>query len=168
MNQNEPIDVTEERDVTEQVDQFNSEQPGLVIPEPSPMYPGDDIAFPSMDTRTYLIARSAINWDDMLTAEDTLRDNQFQVRQILKEIMFAGNKPDNQSIQLAFEHVYPFIKEFGFDPTEGYNTMYPDATDYDKAIMYCIDANELLHVILREIAVYKTAKKYEEEKSNES
>ena len=163
----EIIDVTEERDVTEQVEQFDASQHGLVLPEPEPFYQNDDdIVFVSMDTKSYLISRKAINWDDMLTAESSLLENQFAVRQILKEIMFGGNNSANAAIRTAFENVRPFLVEFGFDPTEGYHAMYPNGSDYDYAIMYCIDANEVLHTVLREIAIHK-AKINEEENTNE-
>lgn len=156
MIENNMIDATDERDVTDLIEEGGTAgTPGMVIPEPSPMFPGNDIHFQSMDAKVYLISRDELDWAGMIAAKNTLEQNKTMVRQLMREILFAGNTSSNEAIQEAHDSVKQFLIDFGFDPTEGYKKIYPDAGTYEFALMYCIDANELLTVVLNEIEKYE-------------
>ena len=155
---NDAIDITQERDVSEAVELHDAETQPIEGPDDESVNMSDCIRFVSMDTNEYLMDKSIINWDATSENERNIRENMFLVRKILNELIFQKNSGDRSAIDQAFDVVEPFLAEFGFHPLENYKKMYPGCDDYDISLMFCIDAIEIMNVILREIAAYSGAK----------
>ena len=151
-NRNEQ-DITKERDVTHETQTYEETS----VEEPAEQSSSKDtITFVSMDTNIYYMDKSIVDWESTLQNKRNLEDNMFAVRKILNELMFARHDANNvsETIETTFNIVLPFIQEFGFDPTANYKKIYPDCDDYDIALMYCIDAIEIMRTLLQELAVY--------------
>lgn len=150
-NRNEQ-DITRERDVTDETQTYEE----TTVEEPVEQSSSkDSITFVSMDTNMYYMDKSIVDWESTLQNKQNLEDNMFAVRKILNELMFARHDNASEAIETTFNVVLPFIQEFGFDPTANYKKTYPDCDDYDIALMYCIDAIEIMHTLLQELAVYE-------------
>lgn len=171
-NPEELKDVTEEMDVSEAVDAFNDSFEEMMrkqTPPPKVPIPGqkqdqehpnpeDMIKFVSMDTYTYYISREAINWNETAKNTSQLSDNLFIIRKMMNELIFNNhNERKDESVRKAFEMVLPFIQSFGFDPTENYKRIYPECDDADIALMYCIDAIEIMNRIMEEIRLFESS-----------
>lgn len=143
--------MANDRDVSEDVMKFDaSQQP------PDPNETDYTIPFQSMDSRVYYMDGNQINWIETAQKVDDIKQNLFMVRQLMRELMFARHDDPTAAINQVFEQVRPFIQEFGFDPTENYHKIYPDCDDFDIAIMYCVDAMEIMNVIITEITSFKS------------
>lgn len=149
-------DVTNEHDVSDDVMLHDESAIPSINEDDVDM--SNSMRFVSMDTNTYLMDKSIINWEETLKNKQNIEENLFFVRKVLNELIFQHNESHNSGIDEAFGPVLDFIKEFGFDPTKSYSKMYPDANDFDFALMYCIDAIEIMNVLLHEIASYEGAK----------
>lgn len=177
---NENMDITEESDVTEESvlygdlteddlcesDDDDEVIESLVTPIVTPETEMEDrmttddfdeppytIHFTSMDGRTYLIDGNEIDWDALATEDSikNLQENLQMAHQYERELMFAAHETTRPAIlDTVYESVPEFMeKSFGFGTA--YHDTYPDATEWDVAMMMCIDLTELLTIMLHEV-----------------
>lgn len=161
-NQEEFNDVTEERDVTDAVIEHDVTAADEIPEEEEVTIDPNQLKFVSMDGRVYLADRDAIDWDATSSAESVqnLEQNLFIARQMLREAMFSRHeKGDIPIVHTIHDVVKPYLSDFGYTPD--YMGTYPDATQIDMAIMYCIDIIEVLNVVLREVAILNAIKQVE-------
>lgn len=152
------IDLTQERDVSDEVSDYEAETNTEPTAEEEPK-PEDIIRFISMDTYSYSITKNAINWEETADNVQDLNSNLFLIRKLMNELIFNRHSTNSaDTITRVMGLVLPFIQGFGFDPTTNYKAIYPDCDDFDIALMYCIDAMEIMKKILEEIRVYQTSK----------
>lgn len=165
------IDVTEERDVTEATidhEVTESDVPPMTELE---IPPEDQIEFYSMDGKVYLANAQAINWKEtgMPESVQNIMNNLFIIRQRLRELMYnnvedplMASMGTEEAVKVAEESrkvlvnstmdiVVPFLTGFGLIPE--YNVVFPGIEGSNLAMLYCIDAIEVLTKILAEIRV---------------
>lgn len=160
-------DVTTECDVSEMITSYESdktEDDASSMMSSMPTFqevPPDTIVFSSMDGKHYMIDKNSINWEETAKCADIMERNIFEIRQTLMSMMcnkdlavaFTSSEPP-QEIQYVHDVVRKFVEDFGFEPE--YEVVYPYGTDYDIAQCYCIDAIELINLIMCEIKIYKS------------
>lgn len=178
------IDVTKERDVTEAtIDHEVTESD--VPPMTELEIPAEDqIEFYSMDGKVYLANAQAINWKEtgMPESVQNIMNNLFIIRQRLRELMYnniedplMASMGTEEAVKVAEESrkvlvdstmdiVVPFLTGFGLIPE--YNVVFPGIEGSNLAMLYCIDAIEVLTKILAEIRV-RNAKAEPETESSE-
>lgn len=178
------IDVTKERDVTEATidhEVTESDVPPMTELE---IPPEDQIEFYSMDGKVYLANAQAINWKEtgMPESVQNIMNNLFIIRQRLRELMYnniedplMASMGTEEAVKVAEESrkvlvdstldiVVPFLTGFGLIPE--YNVVFPGIEGSNLAMLYCIDAIEVLTKILAEIRV-RNAKAEPETESSE-
>lgn len=178
------IDVTKERDVTEATidhEVTESDVPPMTELE---IPPEDQIEFYSMDGKVYLANAQAINWKEtgMPESVQNIMNNLFIIRQRLRELMYnniedplMASMGTEEAVKVAEESrkvlvdstldiVVPFLTGFGLIPE--YNVVFPGIEGSNLAMLYCIDAIEVLTKILAEIRV-RNAKAEPEAESSE-
>lgn len=177
------IDVTEERDVTEATidhEVAESDVPPMTELE---IPPEDQIEFYSMDGKVYLANAQAINWKEtgMPESVQNIMNNLFIIRQRLRELMYnniedplMASMGTEEAVKVAEESrkvlvdstmdiVVPFLTGFGLIPE--YNVVFPGIEGSNLAMLYCIDAIEVLTKILAEIRVRNAEAEPETESS---
>lgn len=153
------IDVTEEHDVSDAVmdhdacdcgDHCNCEH------HHHEKTADEMIQFRSMNGRTYLIDPDAINWIETSKPENVLaiQQNMDNIRGLLGELFTEESL--EQGMKKILDHVYQYLKDFGFDPVTGYYETLSGITNYEIAAMLCVDALELSNIMLRQCAVFRT------------
>lgn len=158
---NEMIDMTLERDVSEEViDHEMEQQEEHAMESELPSYaevPENGIVFHSMDCHHYLIDRNAVDWEQTAANKETIENNLFVVRQQLMNIMLLG--PDGATEEDT-EFARTVVKDIviGIGCTPKYTATFPEASHYTIAQMYCIDAIEIMHLMLKEIAIFNMNK----------
>lgn len=156
------IDVTEERDVTEAtIDHEVETQPETDAPaatESIDEIPEEDrIEFQSMDGKIYVANAQTIDWNATSAEEskNSMRNNLFVIHQCLRELISIRRETDQNAIDNLVETtmniVVPFLSAFGYYPE--FEIVFPDATKDDIAILYCIDAIEVMTKIMSEVRV---------------
>ena len=148
------IDVTNENDVSEQIMDHDS----MVHESEIPVYheiPDNALVFHSMDGRHYLINKDLIDWDQTADNLSCLENNMTVVRQALMSMFLDKTHADTS---YANTEIKDMIINFGCTPK--YDVTFPDADDYDKAQMYCIDALELMNIIILEVKNYLVNKSF--------
>lgn len=151
-------DVTDDKDVSDVVNEYDSskdEEP-IDISLNTDNTSVDAIIFNSMDGHQYFMDKNAINWDETMKSESDLRDNLMYVQSLLRSVLTERGTDGTENAEYTLTTVRRFIEEFGFTPK--YNEAYPDAQVYDYAICYCIDAIEIMHLMLEAIVEYKGSK----------
>lgn len=177
-NHEDMIDATESTDVTEQVeshelgcngsdDCVSADMDHLAEELPAdkkydaPVDPRD-LKFNSIDGNIYLSSYDAIDWNSTSTVENIqiMEQNLALVHQLLRELIFARArgelKDDTPTVDTVYDVVKPFLEGFGHRPK--YYDMYPGITYADVAFCYCIDAIEIISVVLNEAIRYRDIK----------
>lgn len=149
-------DITSDRDVSEDV--MDHEE--CVIQENEvPLYndiPENAIIFQSMDGHQYLIDRNTINWEMTAQNEDTIHSNMLIIRQTLMSMIFSRHDLTAEDTEFANTVIKDMVIGFGCTPK--YTAVFPDADDYDLGQLYCLDALQLMNILLKEVAVFNVNK----------
>lgn len=149
-----PIDVTSEADVSEEVTQYTDENPGI---NPLPMFetvPEGSTVLISMDSHRYLLdfEHSDINWEETSSPENmkNIRSNEEFILAVLRELFFSTQPTE------LIEQINTFVEGFGLTPN--YSTdVYPYMTEWHKHVMTCIDALQIIHAVQAKCAAYIAA-----------
>jgi len=163
MNMNEFTDITSERDVSEEVMNHDADSIEECVIDQSevPLYneiPENAIIFHSMDGHDYMIDRTSIDWNLTAQNEDNIHSNMLVIRQTLMSLIFSKN--DLRPSDTEFGNTVVKDMVIGFGCTPKYTAIFPDADDYDLAQLYCIDALQLMNLILTEVSVFKVNKSF--------
>jgi len=157
------IDITEERDVSEEVMEHAEEHTvdESTIPSDDEM-PVNGIIFHSMDGKRYLINRDSINWMDAAASVQTIESNLLVVRQVLQQLIASAVEPNSEPDTSFALSVIKDIVEGFCKPTytELYSGLDTADNDYHLAVLYCTDAIELMNIMLKEIAVFNVSKSF--------
>lgn len=148
------IDVTNEYDVSDEVqnhDSMNESNVGVSLDESS-----DAIHIRSMDGNTYLMDRNAIDWDSTSNNMGIMNQNLEMIQNYLMDLMFSQTQSADIDSDGILNIVEPFVHDFGLHPK--YDQIYTDASKNLIATLYCIDAIELLHTMLREVHAWMASK----------
>ena len=147
------IDVTNEYDVSDEVTEHDAnilqEEVGINNDE-------NMIHIRSMDGNTYLMDADAIDWNETLKNINVMRSNLEFLHSTLMNLMFSETQSADVVTQDSLEMLKAFVTDFGLLPK--YEEVYTDASNTLLAKLYCIDAIELIHTVLREVEVYNANK----------
>lgn len=156
-------DVTNEHDVSDLVNDHNAIV-GDFDGDSLPMHqeadiqtygevPENAIIFKSMDGKSYLIDKTCIDWDQTADNIHALESNVTVVRQSLMSLFFDKKNADTSYANTEIKNLI-----VGLGCTPKYSVTFPNADEFDTAVMYCIDALELMNIIISEIKLYLTNK----------
>lgn len=148
------IDVTDEYDVSEQVEEHDSTF--TMEEEIAPTNADDVIHIKSMDGNTYLMDRNAVDWEATSQNMDVMYQNLEMLQSALMNQLHAQTQSADISTKETMDMVKPFVNDFGLHPK--YELVYTDASDNLIATLYCIDAIELIHTMLREVHAWMSMK----------
>lgn len=149
-------DITDDRDVSEAVmDHDETTAPDTEIPLYQEV-PDNAFVFHSMDGHHYLIDRTLIDWEKTAANEEVIQQNMFVVRQQLLNLFLSRDGVTESDTEFANTVVKDIVTGFGCTPK--YTATFPEADHYDIAQMYCIDALEIMNLLLKEIAVFNVNK----------
>ena len=151
------IDVTNEYDVSEEVVEHDStfQMEEEIAPDNS----NDAIHVRSMDGNTYLMDRNTINWEETSNNIGIMYQNLEMLQSALMNQLHAATQSADLATKDTMDMVKPFVNDFGLFPK--YDQVYSDASESLIATLYCIDAIELIHTILREVYAWMSAKAHE-------
>ena len=165
----EHIDVTEQRDVTEETIDHEIEESVQPPVEEEDIPEEEKIYFFSMDTTTYVADARVlpIDWEHINVAQtfSQLFTNLIFVRQQLRELIYVKpeNPDDPESVKRAEENLakiaeasmeltVPYLEgNFGIHPH--YDETFPNIGKVEKAIFYCMDVIECITKMMYEVRI---------------
>ena len=167
MNLENTQDVTDEVDVSEAVQEVNSDDivdQGVSIDtvQTFKAIPEGMTVLNSMDGNKYLLNLSTVDWAETASEQNmqNINANEEFVRAVFREVIFAHTMADTdpdaaQKYETgpAIDTVRAYVDGFGLKPL--YKETYPNASDYDIDIMWCIDALEITRVVRTQCEIWR-------------
>lgn len=159
-------DVTSDRDVSDAVQEHDEDMAEVEIdgaPHQMPIdaIPNlnneDTIVFRSVDHTQYLINRKAIDWATMAQGMDAMTQNWNAIHTEIENLIYLKTTGGDcqEDIDFVLETVPNLINAF---VKPDYDRVYPNLDDHTRAILYCIDFQVLMGILMREVAVFNVSK----------